>query len=118
MLVEAWRKRNQKWAAQQLTPAKYELIQRRWNRISRFSLWSFSLLAGAAFALAYELCFFVFDFFSGNIQRGASVFGKGFIFPLYVSHILPMTLLMGIVVAAAYYCCMREYAKLQPGKAA
>jgi len=117
MLVEAWRKRNEKWAAEHLTPRKYELIQRRWNRISRFGAVRFSLLAGVAFALWFELCFLGMSFLTGTIQKVAHAFGRGFILSEYVFHIFPLVLLTSILVTATYYYCMREYAKLRPGKA-
>ena len=118
MLVEAWRKRNQKWAAGHLTVAKSQLFQRRWNRISRFSLFSFSLLAGLGFALWFEFCFLAFSFIGGSVQRVARAFGTEFVLSEYVFHILPMAFLAGVLFSAAYYVCLREYAKLQPGKPA
>ena len=132
MLVEAWRQRNQRWAAQHLTPAKSELFQRRWSRVSRFGPVNFSLLAGSALALSYELflslsfklCFPLFSLVTGNLHHGASVSGKGLVLPLSFFNIVLMALhigiafAMGILVAATYYFCMREYAKLRPGRAA
>ena len=118
MLVDAWRKRNQKWAAQHLTPAKSQLFQRRWNSISRFRLLPFSLFAGLALALWFEFCFLAISFVTGNIQQVARSFGRGFVLSEYVAHNLPVAILVGVIVAATYYCAMREYAKLQPGKLA
>ncbi len=111
-LVADWRQRNNRWAAEHLSPEKADLFRRQWGRISRFHPLFFSAFVGLSIALIFEIMIVGCTFGMWSIPMEARVMG------LYIMTLglFPTTFIAGSLLGLLYYHCIYEYAKLQPGK--